>query len=47
VLELWVHEQDAGPYLNDGYQPVWFPPKNGNIWLLRDSPNILWERLGG
>lgn len=47
VLELWVHEQDAGPYLNDGYQPVWFPPKNGTIWLLRDSPNILWERLGG
>ncbi len=47
VLELWVREQDAAPYLDEAYQPVWFPPKNGNVWLLRDSPNILWERLGG
>lgn len=47
VLELWVKPEDAGPYLDADYLAVWFPPKNGNVWMLRDSPHILWERIWG
>ncbi len=47
VLELWVKPEDAGPYLNAGYLPIWFPPKNGDVWMLRESPHILWERIWG
>ena len=45
VLELWVNPQDAGPYLNENYQEVWFPPNNGVIWMRTGSPHILWDRL--
>lgn len=47
VLELWVKPADAAAYLEADYVPIWFPPKNANVWMLRDSPRILWERLRG
>lgn len=47
VLELWVKPEDAGPYLDADYLTIWFPPKNGNVWMRRDSPHILWERIWG
>jgi arabinofuranosyltransferase len=46
VLELWVHEQDAGPYLEADYVAVWFPPRNANVWFRRESPHVYWDRLG-
>ncbi len=47
VLELWVKPEDAGPYLDADYLTIWFPPKNGNVWMRKDSPHILWERIWG
>ncbi len=47
VLELWVKPEDAGPYLDADYLTIWFPPKNANVWMRRDSPHILWERIWG
>ncbi len=45
VLELWVNPQDAGPYLDGAYREVWFPPKNGVVWMRIDSPHIWWDRM--
>ena len=45
ILGYWL--EDVQPYLDDAYIPVWFPPANGNVWMRKDSPRILWERLGG
>jgi hypothetical protein len=27
--------------------PVWFPPTQNNIWMLKDSPHIYWDRIWG
>lgn len=47
VLELWVRAQDAAPYLDEAYQPVWFPPKNDVVWMRAESPRVRWERIRG
>jgi len=45
VLELWVAPEEAGPYLDADYVPVWFPPKEGNVWMRRESPKVYWDRM--
>lgn len=45
VLELWVQPQDAGPYLDADYHAIWFPPKNANVWMRKESPRVLWDRI--
>jgi hypothetical protein len=47
VLELWLRAQDAGQYMDDNYLEIWFPPANRTVFMLKDSPNIYWDRLFG
>jgi hypothetical protein len=47
VLELWMRAEDAGPYINEEYIPIWFPPTQRNIWIRQESPNVYWDRIWG
>ncbi len=47
VFELWLRAQDAAIYLDNEYVPIWFPPAGRDVWMLRDSPNIYWDRIYG
>jgi hypothetical protein len=42
-----IASQDAGQYMDDNYLEIWFPPANRTVWMLKDSPNIYWDRLFG
>jgi hypothetical protein len=47
VFELWMQPQDAGKYIDAYYLPIWFPPTENNVWMLKDSPRIYWDRIWG
>lgn len=44
VVQLWAEPESAQPYLV-GYQPLSTPI--GTIYLRRDSPYILWDKVPG
>jgi hypothetical protein len=47
VFELWLKAEEAGKYINEDYETIWFPPANRNVWMLKDSPHIYWDRIWG
>jgi hypothetical protein len=43
VVSLWGRTDAARKYLESDYTEVWLV--DSNVYMLKDSPNILWERL--
>ncbi len=47
IYELWLKAEEAGKYTGGDYVAIWFPPAQRDIWMLKDSPRVYWDRIFG